>query len=143
MAAWLGLAWPKTFPARTGTSFLSSSDVSPLPVSEISQRMSVSSFTHPRSISSSNQSEPSIEVSNPPRTLLRAKEAKLKVRTVIQSIGIRAHLPIAFSKRNRQDIVLFVGSPGAGKSTFYWRNLQGLSYMRINQDILKSVSLRY
>lgn len=43
-----------------------------------------------------------------------------------------------YTKRNKQDIVLFCGSPGAGKSTFYWKNLKPLSYERINQDILKS-----
>lgn len=43
-----------------------------------------------------------------------------------------------YTKRNKQDIVLFCGSPGAGKSTFYWENLKPLGYERINQDILKS-----
>ncbi|KAF2184429.1 PNK3P-domain-containing protein [Zopfia rhizophila CBS 207.26] len=43
-----------------------------------------------------------------------------------------------FSKTNPLDIVLFCGSPGAGKSTFYWRNLQPLGYDRVNQDILKT-----
>ena len=33
---------------------------------------------------------------------------------------------------------MFCGSPGAGKSTFYWENLRPLGYERINQDILKS-----
>lgn len=48
--------------------------------------------------------------------------------------------PVAFTKRNPQDIVMFCGSPGAGKSTFYWDTLQPLGYERVNQDILKSVS---
>lgn len=34
---------------------------------------------------------------------------------------------------------MFCGSPGAGKSTFYWTHLEPLGYERINQDILKSV----
>lgn len=46
-----------------------------------------------------------------------------------------------FTKNNKLDIVMFCGSPGAGKSTFYWRHLQPLGYERVNQDILKSVSL--
>ncbi len=46
-----------------------------------------------------------------------------------------------FSKRNPLDLVLFCGSPGAGKSTFYWNHLQPLGYERVNQDILKTVSL--
>lgn len=37
-------------------------------------------------------------------------------------------------------IVLFCGSPGAGKSSFYWRNLKPIGYARVNQDILKTVS---
>ncbi|OSS52154.1 hypothetical protein B5807_03827 [Epicoccum nigrum] len=36
------------------------------------------------------------------------------------------------------DIVLLVGSPGAGKSSFYRRYLQPLGYARVNQDILKT-----
>lgn len=45
-----------------------------------------------------------------------------------------------FEKTSAIDIVLFCGSPGAGKSTFYWSHLQPLGYARINQDILKTVS---
>ena len=45
-----------------------------------------------------------------------------------------------FDKRNPLDIVLFCGSPGAGKSTFYWQVLEPLGYERVNQDILKTVS---
>jgi bifunctional polynucleotide phosphatase/kinase len=41
------------------------------------------------------------------------------------------------TKPNDQDIVLFVGFPGAGKSTFYWKYLEPLGYERINQDTLK------
>jgi bifunctional polynucleotide phosphatase/kinase len=40
-------------------------------------------------------------------------------------------------KTNDKDIILFVGPPGAGKSTFYWKYLQPLGYERVNQDILK------
>jgi len=46
--------------------------------------------------------------------------------------------PIAFTKKNKLDIVLFCGSPGAGKSTFYWNRLKPLGYERVNQDILKT-----
>jgi hypothetical protein len=53
---------------------------------------------------------------------------------------VRFEVPKPFSKTNPLDIVLFCGSPGAGKSSFYWRHLQPLGYGRVNQDILKTVS---
>ncbi|RYO96191.1 hypothetical protein DL765_011672 [Monosporascus sp. GIB2] len=43
-----------------------------------------------------------------------------------------------FERKNPRDLVLFVGPPGAGKSTFYWRQLKPLGYERVNQDVLKS-----
>ncbi|KPM37798.1 hypothetical protein AK830_g8760 [Neonectria ditissima] len=46
--------------------------------------------------------------------------------------------PRVFDKTNDQDIVLFCGPPGAGKSTFYWKYLKPLGYARINQDTLKT-----
>ncbi|MCJ1258884.1 hypothetical protein MMC24_006718 [Lignoscripta atroalba] len=45
---------------------------------------------------------------------------------------------IRIKKKNSLDIVLLVGSPAAGKSSFYWRNLKPLGYERINQDTLKT-----
>lgn len=50
---------------------------------------------------------------------------------------------IAYAKANPLDIVLFVGSPGSGKSSFYRRHLAPLGYARVNQDILKSVSMLF
>ncbi|KAK4120461.1 PNK3P-domain-containing protein [Parathielavia appendiculata] len=44
---------------------------------------------------------------------------------------------VGLAKTNDQDIILFVGPPGAGKSTFYWKYLKPLGYERVNQDILK------
>lgn len=44
---------------------------------------------------------------------------------------------LRLDKTNDQDMVLFVGPPGAGKSTFYWKYLKPLGYERVNQDILK------
>ena len=35
---------------------------------------------------------------------------------------------------------MFCGSPGAGKSSFYWQHLAPFGYQRINQDLLKTVS---
>lgn len=46
--------------------------------------------------------------------------------------------PLVFNKKNKLDLVLFCGSPGAGKSTFYWNHMKPLGYARVNQDILKS-----
>ncbi|KAF2441653.1 PNK3P-domain-containing protein [Karstenula rhodostoma CBS 690.94] len=43
-----------------------------------------------------------------------------------------------FQRAESLEIVLFCGSPGAGKSSFYWRHLQPLGYARVNQDILKT-----
>ncbi|KAL4779107.1 PNK3P-domain-containing protein [Aspergillus varians] len=43
-----------------------------------------------------------------------------------------------FSRKSPLELVIFCGSPGAGKSTFYWDYLKPLDYERVNQDILKS-----
>ncbi|KAL0934347.1 DNA kinase phosphatase pnk1 [Colletotrichum truncatum] len=45
---------------------------------------------------------------------------------------------IIFEKKNKQDIVICCGPPGAGKSTFFWKHLKPLGYERVNQDILKT-----
>lgn len=47
-------------------------------------------------------------------------------------------VPLVFTKKNPLDIVILCGSPGAGKSTFYWKHMKPLGYERINQDILKT-----
>ncbi|KIW05210.1 polynucleotide kinase 3'-phosphatase [Verruconis gallopava] len=46
--------------------------------------------------------------------------------------------PVPFSKKHDFDLVVFVGSPGSGKSSFFKRHLEPLGYARVNQDILKS-----
>lgn len=43
-----------------------------------------------------------------------------------------------FEKKNEKELLLFVGPPGAGKSTFFWRYLKPLGYERANQDLLKT-----
>ncbi|KJK64510.1 Polynucleotide kinase 3 phosphatase [Aspergillus parasiticus SU-1] len=43
-----------------------------------------------------------------------------------------------FSRQSALELVIFCGSPGAGKSTFYWDYLEPLGYERVNQDILKT-----
>ncbi|KAB5527941.1 polynucleotide kinase 3 phosphatase-domain-containing protein [Coniochaeta sp. 2T2.1] len=45
---------------------------------------------------------------------------------------------IKFEKKNEQELVLFCGPPGAGKSTFFWKHLKPLGFERVNQDLLKS-----
>lgn len=46
--------------------------------------------------------------------------------------------PTIFTRKHPLELVLFCGSPGAGKSTFYWENLKHLGYERVNQDLLGS-----
>jgi len=46
---------------------------------------------------------------------------------------------MSFKRMHEKEIVLFCGSPGAGKSTFFKVQLAPLDYQRINQDILKTV----
>lgn len=43
-----------------------------------------------------------------------------------------------YERKNDQDVVLFCGPPGAGKSSFYFKVLKPLGYERVNQDTLKS-----
>lgn len=43
-----------------------------------------------------------------------------------------------FERLAKQEIVLFVGSPASGKSTYYREFLEPMGYHRINQDILKT-----
>ncbi|GAO19179.1 hypothetical protein UVI_02014610 [Ustilaginoidea virens] len=45
---------------------------------------------------------------------------------------------VVFEARNPQELVIFCGPPGAGKSTFFWKHLEPLGYERVNQDALKS-----
>lgn len=41
-----------------------------------------------------------------------------------------------FQKNDTQDVILLLGRPGAGKSTFFKKYLKDLDYKRVNQDIL-------
>ena len=49
-------------------------------------------------------------------------------------------LTASFTKQNPQELVIFCGSPGAGKSSYFWQVLQPLGFERVNQDTLKTVS---
>jgi bifunctional polynucleotide phosphatase/kinase len=42
-----------------------------------------------------------------------------------------------FARRGEQEVVVFVGSPASGKSSFFRENLQE-GYARVNQDTLKT-----
>ncbi|KAJ5678663.1 hypothetical protein N7462_006907, partial [Penicillium macrosclerotiorum] len=44
----------------------------------------------------------------------------------------------AFARKHPFELVIFCGSPGSGKSTYFWNHLEPLGYQRVNQDILKS-----
>lgn len=48
--------------------------------------------------------------------------------------------PPLFTRQSPLELVIFCGSPGAGKSTFYWNHIEPLGYERINQDTLKTVN---
>ncbi|GIC88424.1 putative DNA 3'-phosphatase Tpp1 [Aspergillus udagawae] len=47
-------------------------------------------------------------------------------------------VPVPFARQSPRELVIFCGSPGAGKSTFYWNYLEPLGYERVNQDTLKT-----
>ncbi|GAM38961.1 hypothetical protein TCE0_034r10115 [Talaromyces pinophilus] len=54
-------------------------------------------------------------------------------------IDVDPDAPVStFSKIHPLELVIFCGSPGAGKSTFYWKYLKPLGYERVNQDLLKT-----
>ncbi|EAW15902.1 putative DNA 3'-phosphatase Tpp1 [Aspergillus fischeri NRRL 181] len=48
------------------------------------------------------------------------------------------NVPAPFTRQSPRELVIFCGSPGAGKSTFYWNHLEPLGYERVNQDNLKT-----
>lgn len=68
----------------------------------------------------------------PPRQFTRDFEP-----TVFSLEGSADEFELAFEKKSEKEVVLFCGAPGAGKSTFYSKNLRPLGYERINQDTLK------
>lgn len=76
----------------------------------------------------------------PPQPFTRDFEPSIYLK-VANSLSLDAS-PFAIAKKNALDIVLFCGSPGSGKSTFYRKHLQPLGYERVNQDTLKTVRLK-
>ncbi|KAK4496537.1 hypothetical protein PRZ48_012517 [Zasmidium cellare] len=71
-----------------------------------------------------------------PKPFTRAFDPVAYVQTTLDSQTDTD--PIVFTKKNDLEIVLFCGSPGSGKSTFYWTHLAPLGYTRVNQDQLKT-----
>ncbi|PGH04098.1 polynucleotide kinase 3'-phosphatase [Helicocarpus griseus UAMH5409] len=69
----------------------------------------------------------------PPKLASRAFDPKTYILDTAED-----EQKIAFAKKNDIELVIFCGSPGSGKSTYYWRYLKPLDYERVNQDILKS-----
>ncbi|KAI1812715.1 DNA kinase/phosphatase Pnk1 [Poronia punctata] len=74
----------------------------------------------------------------PPREFMRDFDLQKYPYPEEDEVSKEGEEKILFEKTNKQDIVLFCGPPGAGKSTFYWKHLKPLGYERVNQDILKS-----
>lgn len=68
-----------------------------------------------------------------PQTFVRAFDP----RTLLDA-AINPQCDSVLSVKDGAEVVLFCGSPGSGKSTYYWRHLQPLGYERVNQDILKT-----
>ncbi len=59
---------------------------------------------------------------------------KYTTNTLSKASDLVAHV----SELREPNIVLFIGPPAAGKSTFYRRYLETLGYERVNQDTLKT-----
>jgi bifunctional polynucleotide phosphatase/kinase len=69
-----------------------------------------------------------------PRSFLRSFDPTAHISPVLTSKS-----DVAFAKKHDLELVIFCGSPGAGKSTWFQQHLEPLGYKRVNQDILKSV----
>jgi bifunctional polynucleotide phosphatase/kinase len=70
-----------------------------------------------------------------PRAFVRSFEPSRYVPPIPTQSN--ALTPVLFSKKHDLDIVILVGSPGSGKSTFFQQHLAPLGYNRVNQDTLK------
>lgn len=57
---------------------------------------------------------------------------------IVSSEAVTKTAPPPFTKGDGQELVLFCGPPGAGKSTFFRTHLEPLGFERVNQDTLKS-----
>ncbi|KAI4808920.1 PNK3P-domain-containing protein [Aureobasidium sp. EXF-8845] len=68
-----------------------------------------------------------------PQPFVRSFNPTAHISPVLPSIS-----DVAFTKKHDLELVIFCGSPGAGKSTWFQQHLKSLGYERVNQDILKS-----
>ncbi|RMZ90267.1 hypothetical protein DV736_g2499, partial [Chaetothyriales sp. CBS 134916] len=55
-----------------------------------------------------------------------------------ENVSVNGHAPLLFLKKHKQELVIACGSPGSGKSTYFWHVLEPQGFKRVNQDILKS-----
>ena len=58
-------------------------------------------------------------------------------KTIAGAISID-EVVVSPSAHDQQEVVIFVGSPASGKTTFYERHFMSLNYAHINQDTLKT-----
>jgi bifunctional polynucleotide phosphatase/kinase len=60
--------------------------------------------------------------------------------TVVEGLSAESAqlLGNVISPPTKLEVLLFVGSPASGKSTFYQEHLMPLGYARVNQDTLKT-----
>ncbi|KAJ6284522.1 polynucleotide kinase 3 phosphatase-domain-containing protein [Bipolaris maydis] len=73
-----------------------------------------------------------------PEEYFRHEEPRPFIRTFDPTVFVKGRGGDSTSAPESPEIILFCGSPGAGKSSFYWKHLQPLGYERVNQDILKT-----
>ncbi|MCJ1340552.1 hypothetical protein MMC09_005848 [Bachmanniomyces sp. S44760] len=85
-------------------------------------------------------------LNEPSRPFTRSFEPSLHLLNVDDARGLTTSDDLGLMTASKPavqidvpSIVLFCGSPGIGKSTFYWKNFRPLGYERVNQDTLKTV----
>ncbi|KAK4160258.1 polynucleotide kinase 3 phosphatase-domain-containing protein [Cladorrhinum sp. PSN259] len=80
-----------------------------------------------------------IKYLTPEQFFLGETEERKWVRDVdLEKFGFSEDEDMKWEKKYEKEMVLFVGPPGAGKSTFSSKYLSPLGYERVNQDLLKT-----
>ncbi|RMZ77376.1 hypothetical protein DV737_g4399, partial [Chaetothyriales sp. CBS 132003] len=54
--------------------------------------------------------------------------------TMERTSSVNGHAPLPFLKKHKQELVIACGSPGSGKSTYFWHVLEPQGFKRVNQD---------